>query len=364
MAYGRILNARTPRTQAFADLHQATPNPEFAQLLEAYMNSNTDDHGRLPGHPFEVKSLVLPNSPRSADEFAEALRALDQVGLIDWYEGPDGHQWIQINDHDETQAGLKRRSKSKIPASPKRCTAERSPADTSGQMAIGLGDMEASLREDDLGAPAMPGSQISHVSQISQKSRPELELELKVREEEQGRTQKQRRAVARTPTVRMGLGRSESHIRRALHCQLVAHKDATDEDLFAEARRVIQLLPKSLPDDDDTLRPVIAAVREARRTRGHAEQTALDPNVRRLAHLAGLSTDEAIVCLEGATLRFSQFPLGHELLVPDAEKAELIRQHCLAALRSAMPRMFQQLPSSAHGLRVRHVPHDESEATA
>jgi len=161
----------------------------------------------------------------------------------------------------------------------------------------------------------------------------------------------------------MSLGRAESKIRRAIHLMLVANKAATDDELLVEARRVGHLMPQPLPLDDDTLKPVVAAVRESRRTRGHAEGTALDPNVRRLAYLAGLSTDEAIVCLEGAQLHLNGSYLTHELLVYDADKCELIRQHCLAALQSAMPRMFHGHATSVQRLSLRLVPAD-AEASA
>lgn len=105
-------------SQRFASLHSLVPElAEFAQSLYPLLVSHADDWGRQAGDLFTVKHLVHPGSPRSSEDFDRALKALDQVGLIAWYER-EGRQVIQITAFDEHQSGLHKRTKSKFPKFP------------------------------------------------------------------------------------------------------------------------------------------------------------------------------------------------------------------------------------------------------
>jgi hypothetical protein len=78
---------------------------------------HADDFGRLEGDPFSIRMRVWPSSPRPDSEFADALRALDQAGLIHWYEVND-RKYVEVVSFAEHQTGLKNRTTSKFPERP------------------------------------------------------------------------------------------------------------------------------------------------------------------------------------------------------------------------------------------------------
>lgn len=89
----------------------------FGRLLYTWMIPHTDDFGRMPGSPAKVKALVVPMADETRKDVEEALSAMDQVGVIQWYE-VNGEKYVQITNFDEHQSGLNRRTASKIPPPP------------------------------------------------------------------------------------------------------------------------------------------------------------------------------------------------------------------------------------------------------
>ena len=115
MARGRMISKCLSTSRKYAALYaEAGELGEFCQVLFPLLVAHADDFGRLPGDVFTVRHLVLPISPRPENEFSEALRALDSVGLIHVYERDD-NTYLQIIDFEAHQVGLHHRSKSKFP---------------------------------------------------------------------------------------------------------------------------------------------------------------------------------------------------------------------------------------------------------
>jgi hypothetical protein len=90
---------------------------EFVQLLYPLLVVHSDDFGRLQGDPYTVKLICLPASPRSLGDFGHALRQLDAVGLIRWYES-EGKSYIEIQNFERHQLGLHKRTASHFPEVP------------------------------------------------------------------------------------------------------------------------------------------------------------------------------------------------------------------------------------------------------
>jgi hypothetical protein len=110
-----MLSKSLSTSRKFAELpHVAGRLAEFCQALYPLLVVHADDFGRLPGDAFTVKLQVFPVSPRSEAAFAEALADLDTVRLIDLYQ-VEGRKFIQINQFDEHQSGLHKRTASKFP---------------------------------------------------------------------------------------------------------------------------------------------------------------------------------------------------------------------------------------------------------
>lgn len=106
-------------SRRFVALHdRAGDGAEFAQVLYVLLTAHADDFGRLAGDAQSVKLLTLPGSPRNFREFHDALEALDAVGLIEWYDAPDGDKCIAIKKFDDHQTGLHKRTASKFPEPP------------------------------------------------------------------------------------------------------------------------------------------------------------------------------------------------------------------------------------------------------
>ena len=115
MARGRLISKSLSTSAARARLHDVAGKlAEFCQALYPLLVAHADDFGRLAGDPFTIKHMVDPTSPRRLTDFALALRALDEAGLINWYQVASV-DIIQILKFDEHQPGLHKRSKSKFP---------------------------------------------------------------------------------------------------------------------------------------------------------------------------------------------------------------------------------------------------------
>lgn len=116
MARGRMISKSLSTSQRFARVHEvAGRTAEFAQILYALLLAHADDFGRIEGDPFHIKHAIVPTSPRPVSSVGDALRTLAVVGLIDWYE-VEGRKYIQINNFDDHQGGLHRRTASRFPA--------------------------------------------------------------------------------------------------------------------------------------------------------------------------------------------------------------------------------------------------------
>lgn len=90
---------------------------EFCQILFPLVIANTDDFGRMPGDAFTVKNVVLPSSRRQEKDFDRALDVLANVGLVERYT-VDGRIYLQVNQFDEHQPNLHKRTASRFPECP------------------------------------------------------------------------------------------------------------------------------------------------------------------------------------------------------------------------------------------------------
>jgi hypothetical protein len=90
---------------------------EFVQLLYPLLVVHSDDFGRLQGDPYTVKLACLPASPRPLEDFRAALQQLNDVGLIAWYAA-EGKRYIQIQQFEQHQMGLHKRTASHFPEVP------------------------------------------------------------------------------------------------------------------------------------------------------------------------------------------------------------------------------------------------------
>jgi hypothetical protein len=86
----------------------------FDMLLYTWLIPHTDDFGRMAGSPAKVKALVVPMLDRSIKDVEQSLGKLHNAGLVIWYE-VNKEKFIQIDNFEKHQDGLKRRTVSKIP---------------------------------------------------------------------------------------------------------------------------------------------------------------------------------------------------------------------------------------------------------
>jgi len=126
VARGRMLSKSLSTSERRAKLHEVFGPPcpqcggsvaEFAQALYPLLVAHADDFGREAGDLFTVKHAIDPSSPRGLQQFQLALKALEVVRLIQWYEA-DGRTVIQIIAFEEHQTGLHKRTQSKFPEAP------------------------------------------------------------------------------------------------------------------------------------------------------------------------------------------------------------------------------------------------------
>jgi hypothetical protein len=78
---------------------------------------NADDFGGLEGDAFTVKHKVFPVSPRTEEDFETVLGAMNDVGLIRFYE-VGGDRYLEVVNFDREQPNLNKRTKSIFPDPP------------------------------------------------------------------------------------------------------------------------------------------------------------------------------------------------------------------------------------------------------
>jgi hypothetical protein len=118
VARGRMISKSLSTSQRYAQLAKvAGPLGEFSQALFPLMVAHADDFGRISGDAFTVKHLCHPTSRRSVSQFEVAILAMETVGLIAKSD-EGGVNRIQINNFDDHQTGLHKRTASKFPEIP------------------------------------------------------------------------------------------------------------------------------------------------------------------------------------------------------------------------------------------------------
>lgn len=118
MANARLISKRLSTSRKFAALADTkTSLGEFAQVLYVLLIAHADDFGRLDGDAWTVKHEVVPASRRQISDVEKSLKLLSDCGLIDRYVIEDVTV-IQINDFEQHQQGLHRRTASRFPESP------------------------------------------------------------------------------------------------------------------------------------------------------------------------------------------------------------------------------------------------------
>ena len=115
MARGRMISKTLGSSRRFKLVEKHAPElAEFARLIYVLCVSHADDWGRLEGDAFTVKHRVFPVTERPVSDFAQALDALHESGLIVWYKVEDRHI-IEVTQFSEHQSGLHKRTASKFP---------------------------------------------------------------------------------------------------------------------------------------------------------------------------------------------------------------------------------------------------------
>lgn len=118
MARGRMISKSLSTSEKFASLTTiAGELAEFCQTLYPLLVAHSDDFGKLQGDTFTVKFVCFPISPRPVQEFAVALAHLHAAGLIIRYE-IESKAYIQIENFEQHQQGLHKRTKSIFPDVP------------------------------------------------------------------------------------------------------------------------------------------------------------------------------------------------------------------------------------------------------
>lgn len=116
MARGRLISRSLGSSRKFhALLGTGGKLGEFCQVLFPLIVANTDDFGRMPGDAFTVKNVVLPSSRRPERDFERALEVISSVGLVQRYQADDGGIYLQVEQFDEHQPNLQKRTKSRFP---------------------------------------------------------------------------------------------------------------------------------------------------------------------------------------------------------------------------------------------------------
>lgn len=112
MATGRILKKQISLSEAVNDLSLK------AALLFTWAIPHADDFGRMPGSPRRVKAAVVPmREDFSLDDVAMCIQELHEAGLVCWYT-VDGEQHLSFPTWESHQAGLHKRTRSRLPPPP------------------------------------------------------------------------------------------------------------------------------------------------------------------------------------------------------------------------------------------------------
>ena len=108
-------------SRRFQAIDEIAPSADssFYQLIFVLIVSHADDFGRLEGDAFTIKHRVFPVSRRPEKDFASALSALHEVGLIVWYQVQQ-KQIIEVVNFCDHQQGLHKRTKSVFSDPPKK----------------------------------------------------------------------------------------------------------------------------------------------------------------------------------------------------------------------------------------------------
>lgn len=83
MAKRRMVSKSISCSTKIAQLYSLAPEmAEFAQLLYTWFILHTDDYGQISADPLGIKLLIVPASPRPAEDFEAALQLLKDAGLL------------------------------------------------------------------------------------------------------------------------------------------------------------------------------------------------------------------------------------------------------------------------------------------
>lgn len=112
MANKRCISKSISTSRKLTELYQTCGGD--GTTLYTWMIPHTDDWGRMPGDPFTVKHSVIPTLSISEDGVKQILFEMARLKLIILYS-KDGKEYLQIKNFENHQAGLHKRTPSKIP---------------------------------------------------------------------------------------------------------------------------------------------------------------------------------------------------------------------------------------------------------
>jgi hypothetical protein len=87
---------------------------DFAALLFTWLIPHTDDYGVIPGSSRKIKALVVPMRKQTPDQVENALKELQNAGLVWRYIYKDA-EYIQFCKFEDHQEGLHKRTNPKNP---------------------------------------------------------------------------------------------------------------------------------------------------------------------------------------------------------------------------------------------------------
>ncbi len=101
MRPGRILYQDTITSARVAALS------DFSKLLYTWLIPFLDDEGRTVGDADRIKDMIFyrENYIHRGEQIKLSLGVLDSQGLIRWYDGGDGHKYIQFPDFESVKGG-------------------------------------------------------------------------------------------------------------------------------------------------------------------------------------------------------------------------------------------------------------------
>jgi hypothetical protein len=118
MARGRMISKSLATSKRFKALNAiAGPNADFCKAIYPLLVAHTDDHGRMDADAETINMVICPTFERTDHEVEVALQYLAESELIDRYKHGGGI-YLQVNNFEEHQQGLHRRTASKFPESP------------------------------------------------------------------------------------------------------------------------------------------------------------------------------------------------------------------------------------------------------